>query len=152
MTIGQHAYAVGQATVTRIGELALSNFTPAALFPDWDASVLADHPDWLPPEAMDEGREARGQPLTYDFSVIIWIRMSRPAQIEFPDAVYHAVARGDRRKRFSGMTEIGPNFSVIWPKGQSATAWDETDRVKSQSVRVKLGTGQRSPGKMRNSG
>jgi len=57
MTIKQHAYTVGQATVTRIQELTLANITPAALFPDWDAGVLADHPDWLPSEAMDESRE-----------------------------------------------------------------------------------------------
>jgi glyoxylase-like metal-dependent hydrolase (beta-lactamase superfamily II) len=37
--------------------LVLSNFTPAALFPDWDGSVKAEHPDWLLPEAMDETRE-----------------------------------------------------------------------------------------------
>jgi hypothetical protein len=57
MTIKQYAYTVGQATVTRIQELTLANITPAALFPDWDAGVLADHPDWLPSEAMDESRE-----------------------------------------------------------------------------------------------
>ena len=57
MAIEQHAYAVGQATVTRIKELVLSNFTPEALFPDWDASVLVDHPDWLPPETMDKARK-----------------------------------------------------------------------------------------------
>jgi glyoxylase-like metal-dependent hydrolase (beta-lactamase superfamily II) len=53
----QDAHTVGQATVTHIRELTLANITPAALFPDWDAGVLADHPDWLPPEAMDESRE-----------------------------------------------------------------------------------------------
>src|SRR4029077_8478825 len=57
MTIKQHAYTVGQATVTRIRELTLANITPAALFPDWDAGALAGHPDWLPPEAIDESRE-----------------------------------------------------------------------------------------------
>ena len=58
MAIEQHAHSVGKATVTCIRELALVELlTPTALFPDWDASLVADHPDWLPPEAMDESRE-----------------------------------------------------------------------------------------------
>jgi glyoxylase-like metal-dependent hydrolase (beta-lactamase superfamily II) len=57
VVIRQHAYLIGQATVTRIGEMMLSIFTPAALFPDWNANVLADHPDWMPPETMDESRD-----------------------------------------------------------------------------------------------
>jgi glyoxylase-like metal-dependent hydrolase (beta-lactamase superfamily II) len=58
MAIEQHAHTVGKATVTRIEELALVELlTPASLFPDWDARLLGDHPDWLPPETMDESRE-----------------------------------------------------------------------------------------------
>ena len=52
---------------------------------------------------------------------LVIIRMSRPAQIEFPDAAYRVMARRNRRKRLSGMTEIGRSFSVIWswkPPGQ----------------------------------
>jgi hypothetical protein len=36
--------------------------------------------------------------------------MSRPARIEFPDAVYRAMARGDRWKRFSVMTGSRSKF------------------------------------------
>src|SRR5215510_8167297 len=58
MAIEEHAHTVGNATVRCIRELALVGLlTPAALFPDWDATLLVDHPDWLPPESMDESRE-----------------------------------------------------------------------------------------------
>jgi len=49
--------AIGEATVTRIPELALGNATPAGLFPDWDPEILADSRDWLSPGAMDPARE-----------------------------------------------------------------------------------------------
>jgi hypothetical protein len=64
MTIERHEYPVSRATITRIVELALSNFMPAKLFPDWDASVLADHPDWLPPEAIQQKRSVAPESTT----------------------------------------------------------------------------------------
>jgi glyoxylase-like metal-dependent hydrolase (beta-lactamase superfamily II) len=57
MAIDNHTFTLGQATVTRINELTLSNFTPAALFPDWDANIIAKHPDWIQPGTMDESKE-----------------------------------------------------------------------------------------------
>jgi glyoxylase-like metal-dependent hydrolase (beta-lactamase superfamily II) len=57
MASAQQSYTIGQARVTRIDELMLSNFTPAALFPDWDASILAENPDWLLLGTMDESQE-----------------------------------------------------------------------------------------------
>jgi len=57
MAIAQNFHMIGQTKVTRIDELMLSNFTPAALFPDWDGAIVAAHPDWLPPGAADESRE-----------------------------------------------------------------------------------------------
>jgi hypothetical protein len=35
----------------------LSNFTPAALFSDWDPSIVAANPDWVTPGTMDESQE-----------------------------------------------------------------------------------------------
>ena len=57
MASAQQSYTISQARVTRIYELMLSNFTPAALFPDWDASILAENPDWLLLGTMDEPQE-----------------------------------------------------------------------------------------------
>jgi len=57
MANAQPFHTIGQAKVTRIDELMLSNFTPPALFPDWDATIVAEHPDWLPPGTVDESRE-----------------------------------------------------------------------------------------------
>jgi glyoxylase-like metal-dependent hydrolase (beta-lactamase superfamily II) len=50
-------FTVGEATVTRVQELALGNATPAGLFPDWEPDIFADHQDWLSPGAMDPARE-----------------------------------------------------------------------------------------------
>jgi hypothetical protein len=45
MAVEQHYYTIGRAQVTRIEELVLSNFTPAALFPDWDPLFVAAIPE-----------------------------------------------------------------------------------------------------------
>jgi glyoxylase-like metal-dependent hydrolase (beta-lactamase superfamily II) len=57
MASAQQFYMIGQARVTRIEELMLSNFTSAALFPDWDPSIVAANPDWVTPGTMDESQE-----------------------------------------------------------------------------------------------
>lgn len=57
MLINSKVYHIGDVTVTRIGELALGQYTPSALFPDWDAQVLTDHQNWLSPGSMSQNRE-----------------------------------------------------------------------------------------------
>jgi glyoxylase-like metal-dependent hydrolase (beta-lactamase superfamily II) len=57
MAVGQHYYTIGRAKVTRIDELVLSNFTPAALFPDWDPLLVAAIPDLSRSGTMDESQE-----------------------------------------------------------------------------------------------
>ena len=57
MAIDKQSYTIGTATVTRIDELTLSNFTPAVLFPDWDPSVLMKYSECLQDGTMDESRE-----------------------------------------------------------------------------------------------
>lgn len=57
MAIETNSFTVGRATVTKVQELTLSNFTPAALFPDWDPGAIAKKPDWLLPGTMDASQE-----------------------------------------------------------------------------------------------
>ena len=57
MPVEQHYYRIGRAKVTRIEELMLSNFTPAALFPDWNPLFLAAIPDLSRSGTMDESEE-----------------------------------------------------------------------------------------------
>lgn len=47
-------YRIGDITVTRIGELILDQYTPALLFPDWDAKMLINHQNWLSPDSMSQ--------------------------------------------------------------------------------------------------
>ena len=48
-----HVFQVGQATITRITDLALSNFTPTMLLPDWNLEVLTELSDELISQMMD---------------------------------------------------------------------------------------------------
>ncbi|VBB08875.1 metallo-beta-lactamase [Lucifera butyrica] len=67
MLSNSNVYQIGDVTVTRIGELTLGQYTPASLFPDWDAKVLINRQDWLSPDSMSQNLE-------YAFmSVHIWL-------------------------------------------------------------------------------
>jgi glyoxylase-like metal-dependent hydrolase (beta-lactamase superfamily II) len=57
VTIESKTYAIGDATVTQVRELALENSSPAALFPAWDPKILVDCQDWLSPGSMDPAHE-----------------------------------------------------------------------------------------------
>ncbi len=57
MTKEPHVFQIGQATITRVSDLELSNFTPTKLLPNWNPKVLTEHSDGLPPETMDTARE-----------------------------------------------------------------------------------------------
>lgn len=48
-----HRFQIGQATVTRISEFSLSNFTPTMLLPDWNSKVLTELPDEMISQIMD---------------------------------------------------------------------------------------------------
>ena len=53
MTKQPRIFQIGQATVTRISEFSLSNFTPAMLLPDWNSKVLTELPDQITSKMMD---------------------------------------------------------------------------------------------------
>ncbi len=57
MTKEPHVFEIGQATIARIGDLSLSNFTPAKLFPDWNRELLTEIPDGLLSQTMDSDQE-----------------------------------------------------------------------------------------------
>jgi glyoxylase-like metal-dependent hydrolase (beta-lactamase superfamily II) len=46
-------YRIGEVTVTKIPELTLTGFAPAALFPDFDPNFLKQHPEWADPGWFD---------------------------------------------------------------------------------------------------
>lgn len=48
-----HRFQIGQATITRISDLTLANFTPTMLLPDWNPKVLTDLPDQMISKMMD---------------------------------------------------------------------------------------------------
>jgi glyoxylase-like metal-dependent hydrolase (beta-lactamase superfamily II) len=57
MSIQPGTYKIGDVTVTKVSELVLTGFTPAALFPDWDPKVLEDQRPWLSSGSLDATRE-----------------------------------------------------------------------------------------------
>ncbi|MFC5475444.1 MBL fold metallo-hydrolase [Paraherbaspirillum soli] len=57
MSYESKIYKVGDATVTRVSELALTTFTPEMLFQGWHPDVLQDHATWLSPGSMDDARQ-----------------------------------------------------------------------------------------------
>lgn len=57
MVNSSNVYQIGDVTVTRIEELTLDHYTPALLFPDWNARVLMDHQDWLSPGSLSPNLE-----------------------------------------------------------------------------------------------
>ncbi|MFC3229643.1 MBL fold metallo-hydrolase [Marinibaculum pumilum] len=49
----QQRWRVGAVTVTKVTDLLLDMFTPAALFPDWQPELLEGSGSWLSPDSMD---------------------------------------------------------------------------------------------------
>ena len=50
-------FRVGRATVTKVEDILLDNFKPSQLIPDWDATLIEHHPDWLPAGTLDGASE-----------------------------------------------------------------------------------------------
>ena len=53
MTKQPDVFQIGQATITRISDLTLANFTPAMLLPDWNPNLLTELPDEMILKMMD---------------------------------------------------------------------------------------------------
>jgi len=57
MAHAQVVFRVGRATVTKVEDIVLDNFRPSQLIPDWDATLIEHHPDWLPAGIRDGASE-----------------------------------------------------------------------------------------------
>ena len=72
------------------------------------------------PTRKSRGEDRRGQPLTYDISMVTE-GVSRPPRIEFAGAVHHVMARGDRREEIFRDDRDRWKFLGISLKGRNAT-------------------------------
>jgi len=50
-----NSYQIGDATVTRVIDIAIDTFTLDRLLTNWDEKIPAVHPEWILPASMDSG-------------------------------------------------------------------------------------------------
>ena len=53
----EQAHLIGDAVVTRIPELLLTDFKTTDLIPDWDATIADKHDGWMVPDCLDATHE-----------------------------------------------------------------------------------------------